>query len=238
MTNPQVDICIPTYYAHPETPRVLQHLVDSINEQSYDNIAVCTALQSGATPDENHELTSALGSLTKQACCIVNDHPGPANNTNAAITLGHGKYVKIMNHDDFLDDKDAIAKMVAILEANPGRWLVTACEHTDSAGAIRNRLHQPFWPGEKNMVEGVNRLGCPSVAIFPRDIAPWCDPDLALCMDCAMWIDLARAGGEPLILREPLVVIRGWEANLSNQINYAQCLETDKRYMRSKYGHA
>ena len=88
------------------------------------------------------------------------------------------------------------------------------------------------------MVEGINSIGCPSVVVFERSLGLRCDTSLKYAMDCSMWIDLFRAGGEPVILSDVAVVIRMWANQLTNQINVAQQLEKDKITMRKKYGHS
>ena len=161
----------------------------------------------------------------------------PANNTHAAMHRGEGKYIKIMNQDDFLDSPTTISEMVDELENNEARWLVNTCIHTDEYGEKRERLHHPYWPGEKGMVEGINRFGCPSVSMFERSVMPELDPGLLLCMDCDMWIQLYRKAGAPIIRNVPDVVVRMWENQLSNKLDYARALETDKVYLRAKYGY-
>lgn len=237
-TNSKVDICIPTYYASEETPRVLRALIHSINDQDYDNIVVCAAVQSVGDAEKNKAIMSVLAECTKECIAIGNNQHGPAGNTRAAINLGHGEYVKIMNHDDLLDRPDAISAMVNKLQSTSAQWLVNACQHTDAAGEVRNRLHVPFFPGVKALIEGQNRLGCPSVVMYERSLNIDFDPNLALCMDCDMWIQLFHQAGAPDILNTPHIVVRMWEQQLSNQLDYASSLETDKSYMRNKYGYA
>ncbi len=88
------------------------------------------------------------------------------------------------------------------------------------------------------MVEGVNSIGCPSVVIFERSLKLRCDPNVFYAMDCSMWIDLFRSGGEPVILSDVAVVIRMWKNQLTNQINVPRQLELDKVEMRKKYGYS
>ena len=83
-----------------------------------------------------------------------------------------------------------------------------------------------------------NPPGCPSVAMFRASMMPECDPNLQLCMDCDLWIQLYKKAGAPIIRRTPDVVIRMWDDQLSNQLDYARALETDKVYMRQKYGYS
>ncbi len=251
--RPIVNVCIPVYYSGPEVPRVLDRLLTSIEEQDYPywrihpilSIQKCNLSEYTEIIQVMHKKRDIPGNpFPQRSCSSINplgDVDGPAKNTNSALLMvdpNPNSYVKLMNQDDFLDSPTAISDMVDALENNDAKWLVSTCVHTDAEGEKRERIHIPGWPGEKMMVEGVNRIGCPSVAMFRSDVLPKCDPNLALCLDCDMWIQMVRKVGEPLIHNKPHVVIRMWDQQLSNQLNYAQALETDKIYMRQKYGYA
>ena len=73
--------------------------------------------------------------------------------------------------------------------------------------------------------------------MFERAIAPECDPRLLLCLDCDLWIQLYQTAGAPIIRNVPDIVIRMWDDQLSKQLDYARALETDKVYLRKKYGY-
>lgn len=239
MSNqPVVSICIPVYYSGLDVPRVLKELLDSIESQNYTNIQICVSIQE-TTYEQAMEICEVMATRGILVAMPTAEVDGPAKNTNHAMSLVDGDgYIKIMNQDDFLDSATAISDMVDMLEGTDQRWLVNACIHTDADGQVRERPHTPFWPGEKGMVEGINRFGCPSVVMFHKSIMPDCDPELELCMDCDMWIQLYKSGGAPAIRNIHDVVIRMWASQLSNQINYGRALETDKIYMRKKYGYS
>lgn len=253
--KPTVYVCIPVYYSGPEVPRVLDRLLTSIEEQDYpywrrhiilsiqkcDNMAQYTELVRVMYKD-----VDIPGNPFKKRSCssthpMKRDVDGPAKNTNSAMQMvppDSDVYVKLMNQDDFLDSPTAISEMVDELETSRADWLINACIHTDGEGKVRERPHYPLWPGEKNMVEGVNRFGCPSVAMFRANILPECDPKIEYAMDCDMWIQTYKKVGAPIIRNKPDVVIRMWEAQLTNQYdNIPAALERDKAYMRNKYGY-
>jgi len=239
VSQPFVSICIPVYYSGPEIPRVLDILLTSIEAQDYPRIHTILSIQAC----DEAEYVDKLSEVVSQRGCtifypLISSVNGPAENTNSAIAFAaHDGYTKIMNQDDFLDSVTTISEMVEAIETSESEWLVNSCIHTDSVGEKRERLHVPSWPGEKGMVEGINRIGCPSVSMFKTKIRPECDTNLVLCLDCDMWIQLYRKAGAPVIRNVPDVVIRMWDNQLSNQINYARSLEADKIYMRKKYGY-
>lgn len=238
MSKPLVSICIPAYYSSPEVPRVLSELLDSIEAQDYPRIQICVSIQE-TTYEEAMLLCEVMATRGILVAMPTSEVDGPAKNTNHAVTLAANEgYVKLMNQDDFLDSPTAISEMVEELETSRADWLINACIHTDGAGKTRERIHYPLWPGEKNMVEGVNRFGCPSVAMFKVEVTPLCDPAIEYAMDCDMWIQLYKLAGAPIIRRTADVVIRMWDAQLTNQYNNtAASLERDKAYMRNKYGY-
>jgi len=242
--QPLISICIPVYLTSWDSQRVLCELLQSINEQDYpqDRIRVklsCQGVQGVSGMQDIIHMTNGVRSPEPQSIINPEGVDGPAKNTNSALSMAESEgYVKIMNQDDFFQSSTAISEMVDVLENSDTKWLVSACVHTDAKGEKRENIHIPSWPGEKGMVEGVNRLGCPSVAMFQADLLPQCDPNLILCMDCDMWIQMVKKAGLPLIYRKCDIVIRMWDEQLSNQIDYARSLETDKIYLRKKYGYA
>ena len=235
--TPFINVCVPVYYGSSWTPIFLDRLLTSIEAQDYPQSQIMPVLSvQDCTLDQHGELASVI----RNRATVIHaekDIDGPAKNTSNAMAHAFEGYIKIMNQDDFLDGTVALREMVEAIEEQDANWLVNACVHTDEQGDKRERVHQPDWPGEKGMVEGVNRFGCPSVAMFDSGIKPQLDPSLELCMDCDMWIQLYRMVGAPAIRRTPDVVIRMWGDQLSQKLDYAACLERDKARMRKKYGY-
>ena len=169
--------------------------------------------------------------------CAYDGPESSAYNTNNALDHASGDFIHILNHDDFLYHENAIRDMVNTLTGSDKLWVASACLHTDDNETKLERLHIPSWPGEKAMIEAVNRNGCPSVVMFPSSITERFDTDeqINYAMDCDFYIRLARELGAPAILREPAVVIRMWEGQLTNQMNVPMQIEFGKQYMRRKY---
>lgn len=238
--HPQVGICIPVYYSGPVVPRVLERLLVSIQAQDYPRHRLHTFI---SLQKCDLGAFAEIAKLTNQYGCN-SIHPmsnvkGPAMNTNSAMEFGRGvDYIKIMNQDDFLEHSDAITEMVKALQTSGKKWLASACSHTDSLGNIRERIHTPSWPGEKGMVEGMNRIGCPSVVMFSTELSLVCDPNVLYAMDCDMWIQLFRQDGPPVIYTRPSVVVRMWENQLTQNLDIPRQLEMDKAAMRKKYGYS
>jgi len=242
--KPFVSICIPVYYSGPDVPRVLDKLLTTIDYQDYpyERLQVCLSIQQ-CSKSEYAELTAVMSADRKKK--IVHVTPGdevnsPSTNTNHVMSLAiPGGYTKIMNQDDFFGHPSAITEMVNALEQTQRDWLVSDCIHTNGEGETRYNHHQAGWSGEKNMVEAVNQIGCPSVSMFKTDMGVKFDthPDICYAMDCDFYIRMARKAGSPVHFQRPDIVVRMWDNQLTNQMNVAQQLEKSKAHMRDKYGY-
>lgn len=239
--KPLVNVCIPVYYSGPDTIRVLDDLLATIRMQDYPQARIRPAVS--VQECDMEVFPDIVQLLIKYRCASIfpkGDVNGPASNTNSAMSIVEEGYIKLMNQDDMLDRKEAISEMVDLLEGSESRWLASACIHTDGAGAKRERPHMPSWPGEKKMVEAVNRLGCPSVIMFDSALRVEFDthPDICYAMDCEFYIQMYRRAGLPLIHSKLDVVVRMWSEQLTHQVNIPVEIEKGKRYMRRKYDYS
>jgi len=238
MSQPLVSICVPTYHANGEQERILTRLIMSVKEQVYPNIELVISDQD-ATEKKERAILKFLDAKVQLRYLDFKDDSGiSAHNTNNALAHATGEYIQVLNQDDFFYHENALRDAIPLLQSSGKKWLAAACLHTDDYETYLDRLHTPVWRGEKSMVEGVNSIGCPSVVIFERSLKLRCDPNVFYAMDCSMWIDLFRSGGEPVILSDVAVVIRMWKNQLTNQINVPRQLELDKVEMRKKYGYS
>jgi len=237
MSQPLVSICVPTYHANGEQERILTRLIMSVKEQTYPNIELVISDQD-ATGKKEASILKFLDDKVKLTYLDFKDNSGiSAHNTNNALKHAQGKYVQVLNHDDFFYHENALRDAVELLEDSDRQWLAAACLHTDSYETTLERLHIPRWFNEKNLVDGVNSIGCPSVVLFERALDLRCDPNIVYAMDCDLWIQAAKTGGQPIILSEVFVVIRMWDNQFTENMNTASQLEHDKAAMREKYDH-
>lgn len=238
MSQPLVSICVPTYHANGEQERILTRLIMSVKEQTYPNIELVISDQDASPRKEQAILKFLDAKVTLRYLDFKDDSGISAHNTNNALAHATGKYVQVLNHDDFFYHENALRDAVPLLESSDKRWLAAACLHTDNFETYLERLHVPAWKNEKDMVECINTIGCPSVVVFERSLGLKCDEDIVYAMDCDLWIQAFRAGGEPVILPDVAVVIRMWTNQLTNQVNVPQQQEQNKITMRKKYGHS
>ncbi|MHB8947764.1 MAG: glycosyltransferase family 2 protein [Rhodoferax sp.] len=108
MTKPQVSVCIPTYRG----VEFLGRTIDSVLDQSYPNFELC--ILDDNSPDDTPKLLSRYGD--PRIRYIRNTHNlGPEGNWNRCLEVAHGKYFKLLPHDDLLAP-DCLEKQVAVME--------------------------------------------------------------------------------------------------------------------------
>ncbi len=237
MNSPLVSICVPTYHANGEQARILKRLLKSVREQVYPNIELVISDQD-ALPEKDQSVHEFMDGKVRVKYLAFKDDSGlSAHNTNNAILNASGDFIHILNHDDFYYHENALRDMVTQIEGTGRKWLAAACLHTNSNETKLERPHMPSWPGEHAMVEAVNRIGCPSVVLYRKELGLRCSEKITYAMDCDLWIQAFRAGGEPAILPSVAVVIRMWEQQFTKQMDSAQQLERDKIALRAKYGY-
>tara|TARA_R110000824_G_scaffold387513_1_gene582852 strand:- start:670 stop:1386 length:717 start_codon:yes stop_codon:yes gene_type:complete len=238
MSQPLVSICVPTYHANGNQERILSRLIISLAEQVYPNIELVISDQDGTPKKERSILKFLDGKVTLKYLTFPDDSGISAHNTNNALAHATGKYVQVLNHDDFFYHENALRDAVSLLESSDKRWLATGCLHTDDYETYLDRYHIPEWNNEKDMVECMNTIGCPSVVVFERSLELKCSEDIVYAMDCDLWIQAFRAAGEPAIIPDVSVVIRMWKDQLTNNMDVPQQKEQNKITMRKKYGHS
>jgi len=237
MTKPLVSICVPTYHANGQQERILKRLIKSVREQVYPNIELVISDQD-ALPEKGQAIHEFTDGKARVKYLAFDDKSGiSAHNTNNALLNASGDLIHILNHDDFYYHENALRDMVGQLEATKRGWLAAACLHTDANETRLERPHSPSWPGEHALVEGVNRIGCPSVVLYRKELGLRCSEQITYAMDCDLWIQAFRASGEPAILPSVAVVIRMWDQQFTAQMNSAKQLELDKISLRAKYGY-
>ena len=135
--KPKISIVVPLY----KTPiPYLSHLVQSIQNQTYQNWELCLSDGSGNPA----LLQEALASYQKDArihVVVSKEALKIAENTNQAITLATGDYVAFADHDDALAE-NALFECVAAINENPSIDLLYSDE--DKMLANGKEFLQPF----------------------------------------------------------------------------------------------
>lgn len=110
MSTPLVSVCIPTYLGAP----FLGKTIESVLNQTYSNIDIW--ILDDNSPDETQSLVARYSD--SRIKYVKNQRNlGPEGNWNRCLDFAHGKYYKLLPHDDTLAI-DCLEKQVAVLEAD------------------------------------------------------------------------------------------------------------------------
>lgn len=111
---PKISIVIPLY----NTPeKYFKDLVNSINEQTYQNWELC--LGDGSEEEKNFikEIIKPYGDKIKYY--FIGENKGISGNTNETLKLVTGEFVALMDHDDIIP-KFALYEIVKAINENQG----------------------------------------------------------------------------------------------------------------------
>lgn len=176
--------------------KMLSRCLDSILSQTYEDLEVVVTDNS-----EDDNLKKVCERYGMKIRWSRNPNKGMAQNTNEAIRLSKGDYVKILYMDDFFAHTTAIQKIVSGFDH--GRWLVTGCNHTDGERTFSD--HTPKW--NPKIGKGVNTIGSPSILTMDRTFALEFDENLTWLLDCELYCRLYGKYGEPVYLKDINVTI-------------------------------
>ena len=117
MEPTRVTVCIPSY----NQGNWVSGAIESVLNQSYPNIELIIA--DSDSIDNTKEIIQSYSS-DRRVCYIRKKDKGPAEGRNNGIKISKGKYIAILDSDDFWRDTKKIAKQVKFLEERPGYVLV------------------------------------------------------------------------------------------------------------------
>jgi glycosyltransferase involved in cell wall biosynthesis len=211
MTTPRVSVLIPTYrYA-----RYLAEAVDSILAQDSGDFELL--ISDDCSNDGTREIMGAFAARDPRI--RIHIHPvniGMVQNWNWCLSQARGEFVKYVFGDDRLARPDALGKMAAMLEANPGASLAAcAREMIDETSKVTGRMDTFGVSGVHGSAETMARcladgniIGEPSAVMFRRAAAVrGFSEEYGQLVDLEMWLHLLEHG--PLVYTpDPLCAFR------------------------------
>lgn len=215
---PKISIAIPTYVTDLKGVQYLKELLDSIKKQTFTDYEIVV---SDNSPND----------LIKDLCYEYStryeknlNHIGMSANSNYAMDLCCGEYIKILHCDDFLYQENALETIVNLLDSSENYWLVNGFIHTyDTLNFFDPRI--PKYPD--HLLIGNNLLGSPSnVTIRNKDIE-YFDTNVSTSMDHEWYHRLRMKFGMPLISDHILTVSRQHKDNVTSQLDYDIVVEGD-----------
>ncbi|MNO66043.1 putative teichuronic acid biosynthesis glycosyltransferase TuaG [compost metagenome] len=118
---PKISVIIPAY----NQKVYLKQTIDSLLEQSYPNVEVIVA--DDCSTDGTDQMMSEYSENSKIVYKRNEVNLGPGNNgSHAFYHYADGKYVLIINHDDYLIDPHYFFKAILLMEENPDLSMVSA----------------------------------------------------------------------------------------------------------------
>src|SRR6056297_1289966 len=225
LASPNVSVCIPAYEMGGHGCEFLGHSLKVLADQEFQDFEVVVADQSedNAIKDLCDDYSGInvryipTGHLRRQASA----------NTNAAIDNSRGAVIKVLFQDDFLNGRDALAKIADAFEAPEVGWCLTGSEHSRDG----TTLTRPFVPRYHDRIHyGKNTVSSPSVLAFRRQIAPRFDENLVWLMDVDFYKQCALKWGRPLTLPEPLAVNRLHDGQVSAGVD-SDLVRKELRYV-------
>ncbi|MBE5846986.1 MAG: glycosyltransferase [Lachnospiraceae bacterium] len=141
--DPLVSVLVPAYCTD---PGYFEDMVRSLLDQSYENWELIIA---DASPDEAPLRTIAYGFADKRIHYYhLDGNAGISENTNRALEQASGRYVALLDHDDFLEP-DALYHMLMVFETNP--QALVAYSDEDKVSGDGTRFYEPNFKPKFNL---------------------------------------------------------------------------------------
>jgi glycosyltransferase involved in cell wall biosynthesis len=231
--NPKISVCIPSYEANGRGVEFLTKNVNSVLNQTYENIEIVVSDHS-----KNDEIENYINSLNNTKIIYLRNTENigwPAHNTNHAIKNANGDFIKLMNLDDFIEGDDTIQLMVDLLNQG-SKWVISGCKHLNyGTGDWSNPIIPRIEDDGRHLLKGINYVGCPSVGLIPKE--EYFDTEVIYMIDCELWYSMFIKYGYPGVLKDYRIVIGIGDHTLTNQLASKQTewLNQDIKYCEKKY---
>lgn len=244
-----VSICIPTY----NNIISVERLINSIVCQTYKDIEVI--ISDDSTDDE--AIQAIKNSLKKldgvKTIYHHNDKGlGPTKNTNNAIKLASGEYIKVMHHDDCFHDELSLESFVRLLDNNEASMIAfSGSQETvyEADGRTVNR-DKTYIRGLEDWQNGLltadyrtlflqNFIGAPSATIM-RNKGFLFDEQLKWMVDVELYMRVLEDNKTYAATKEPLINIGLSDTQVTRDCidNSREIIYPENLYVFDKYNLA
>jgi hypothetical protein len=228
--TPTLSVCIPTWDQNGLGSNFLNDALKSLTIQTYKNFQVVIS---------DHSISDDIENVVKNYKDVLNikyirnenNRGNGPYNTNFAIDNSDGEIVKILFHDDFLNDDKSLEIIINEFTNPEVIWLVTGSNHTDADKTKYWNEMIPYW--SMDLFNGINTISSPSVMSFRKNTNIRFDDTLVMMMDIDMYYNLYLNYGLPKIIPNILVTNRVHKDALSWQFDWKT--KDEKIYLRKKY---
>lgn len=207
MSIPTVSICIPTFELGGRGIPMLTKLFETIEQQSFKDFEVIVSDHS--VGNAIIDLCTSWKQLNIRYIRNERSRGSCEANLNNAIRHAGGKYIKPMLQDDFFLDDHALDKLTSVLMTDQD-WSAGGCMHCreDNTEELF-QPHSPQWIPNDSLALGYNRIGSPSVVLYPKSFDNHLfDENLLWLMDCELYYRIGQEAGPPICIPDHLHVIR------------------------------
>src|SRR5579862_4317180 len=199
-STPLISVCIPAYNG----AEFIAHTIQSVLNQSFVDFELIVS--DDRSSDDTVSIIKAFSD--RRIKLIENaENLGLGGNWNRVLSLGLGKYVKLLCEDDLLHPQ-CLERQLQVLEHPVNKGVVlTLC----ARNVINERsqvILKPRRPRITGVVKGsklitgsiragTNLIGEPAVGLFRREAMrknEMCDPDNAFLSDLGLWSELLKWG--------------------------------------------
>jgi glycosyltransferase involved in cell wall biosynthesis len=169
VNSPFLSICIPAY----NQTKYLVKTLDSIFNQTFKDFEVI--ISDDSTTRDVEELVSTYVDHQIIKIVYLRNKPslGSPKNWNNAISFAKGKWIKIMHHDDWFCEHNALEKMISLASQHPNA-LIFAGIKGEIISENRKYINLP----SQQKIESIrldpfsliwaNIIGPPSTILFPK----------------------------------------------------------------------
>lgn len=237
MISPNISICIPTF----NQVKYLNKCLNSIFIQSYKDFEII--ISDDSTTDDVFNLVQDFKQNKGLEINYFRNAPslGSPQNWNYAISKARGKWVKIMHHDEWFSNSDALQKFVEKIESK-GESLIFTGIKGDDLKYNKSYTNLPSF----DFVNSVNKdpfkllkanfIGPPSCVIFPKSSLLF-DEKIKWLVDIDFYIQCLLSFNYKLeYIPEVLIENCMDEHNITNRYVYDMELQLEEYiYLLNKY---
>ena len=214
MKSPKFSICIPTWEQRGVGLRHLEHLIASINRQTFKDFELVISDHS-----QNDDIERFVSNLDCGILYKRNDrrYGNGVANLNDCLKMADGDLIKIMFQDDFMFS-DMCLETIYNHFTEDDTWLVCGCNHTRDDGHTFERYFTPRW--NDRLLQGDNTISSPSVLTIRNNDVELFDENLKMMMDVEYYYRLNLKFGKPKIIKECLITNRQHKHQISAEYDW------------------
>ena len=212
MQPPTVSVLIPTYqYAH-----YLPQAIESVLDQSFTDFELI--ISDDDSSDASADVIRRYAQQDRRIRFVLQSpNLGMVANWNWCLRQARGRYIKYVFGDDYLCDRNAIKRLIEMMEQKPDiRLAASARRIVDMESApvgLWNHIgREGVYDGTDVIAQTLHRygnlIGEPSAVMFRRaDASRGFDPSFKQVVDWEFWLNLLQ-GGSFAYTDEPLCAFR------------------------------